>query len=204
MKKQQLAKIVSLLAASVLVLASCGNGDSSAYSVSTTTSAAEESSVQDTSSEAATTEASSETTTDASSDTDETSSQSDETSSQSDEKYSVVFTADDAVVIKADTTEGSLEDALNALKDSNALDFTGSQSEYGLYIESVNGRTADAAKNEYWAVYTTLTEIDGVSYSSAEYGTYDYNGTQCASASFGASGLPMVEGELYAIVLATY
>lgn len=197
MKKQQLAKIVSLLAASVLVLASCGNGDSSADSVSTTTSAAEESSVQDTSSEATTTEASSETTTDASSDTDET-------SSQSDEKYSVVFTADDAVVIKANTTDGSLEDALNALKDSNALDFTGSQSEYGLYIESVNGRTADADKNEYWAVYTTLTEIDGVSYSSAEYGTYDYDGTECASASFGASGLPMVEGNLYALVLATY
>lgn len=199
MKKQQLAKIVSLLAASVLVLASCGNGDSSADSVNSTTSAAvtEESSVQDSSSEATTTEASSETTT-------ETSSETEETSSQSDEKYSVVFTADDAVVIKANTTEGSLEDALNVLKDSNALDFTGSQSEYGLYIESVNGRTADADKNEYWAVYTTLTELDGVSYSSAEYGTYDYDGTQCASASFGASGLPMVEGNLYAVVLAAY
>lgn len=198
MKKQQLAKIVSLLAASVLVLASCGSGDSSTGSVSSTTSAAttEESSVQDTSSEATTTEASSETPDD--------SSEIEETSSQSDEKYSVVFTADDAVVIKANTTEGSLEDALNALKDSNALDFTGSQSEYGLYIESVNGKTADADKNEYWAVYTTLTEIDGVSYSSAEYGTYDYDGTECASASFGASGLPMVEGNLYAVVLATY
>ena len=198
MKKQQLAKIVSLLAASVLVLASCGNGDSSTDSTSSTTSTAvtEESVVQDTSSEATTAEASSETPDD--------SSEIEETSSQSDEKYSVVFTADDAVVIKANTTEGSLEDALNALKDSNALDFTGSQSEYGLYIESVNGKTADATKNEYWAVYTTLTEIDGVSYSSAEYGTYDYDGTQCASASFGASGLPMVEGNLYAVVLATY
>ncbi len=195
--KKQFAKIVSLLAASVLVLASCGNGDSSTDSTSSTTSTAvtEESVVQDTSSEATTAEVSSETS---------VSSSEEETSSQSDEKYSVVFTADDAVVIKASTTEGSLEDALNALKDSNALDFTGSQSEYGLYIESVNGRTADAAKNEYWAVYTTLTEIDGVSYSSAEYGTYDYDGTECASASFGASGLPMVEGELYAVVLAAY
>lgn len=200
MKKQQLAKIVSLLAASVLVLASCGNGDSSADSVNSTTSAAvtEESSVQDSSSEATTTDASSETT------TSDASSEAEETSSQSDEKYSLVFTAEDAVVIKANTTEGSLEDALNVLKDSNALDFTGSQSEYGLYIESVNGRTADADKNEYWAVYTTLTELDGVSYSSAEYGTYDYDGTQCASASFGASGLPMVEGNLYAVVLAAY
>ncbi len=200
MKKQQLAKIVSLLAASVLVLASCGNGDSSADSVNSTTSAAvtEESSVQDSSLEATTTDASSETT------TSDASSEAEETSSQSDEKYSLVFTAEDAVVIKANTTEGSLEDALNVLKDSNALDFTGSQSEYGLYIESVNGRTADADKNEYWAVYTTLTELDGVSYSSAEYGTYDYDGTQCASASFGASGLPMVEGNLYAVVLAAY
>ena len=199
MKKQQLAKIVSLLAASVLVLSSCGGGDSSADSVSSTTSVTtEESSVQDSSSEATTTDASSETT------TSDASSEAEETSSQSDEKYSLVFTAEDAVVIKANTTEGSLEDALNVLKDSNALDFTGSQSEYGLYIESVNGRTADADKNEYWAVYTTLTELDGVSYSSAEYSTYDYDGTQCASASFGASGLPMVEGNLYAVVLAAY
>ena len=198
MKKQQFAKIISLLAASVLVLSSCGGGDSSTNSVSSTTGAAvtEESAAQDTSSEAATTDASSE--------TPDTSSETNETSSQSDEKYSVVFTADDAVVIKANVTEGSLEDALNALKDSKALDFTGSQSEYGLFIEAVNGKTAVADKNEYWAVYTTLTELDGVSYSSAEYGTYDYDGTECASASFGASGLPMVEGELYAIVLATY
>ena len=197
--KKQFAKIVSLLAASVLVLSSCGGGDSSADSVSSTTSVTtEESSVQDSSSEATTTDASSETT------TSDASSEAEETSSQSDEKYSLVFTAEDAVVIKANTTEGSLEDALNVLKDSNALDFTGSQSEYGLYIESVNGRTADADKNEYWAVYTTLTELDGVSYSSAEYSTYDYDGTQCASASFGASGLPMVEGNLYAVVLAAY
>lgn len=198
MKKQQFAKIISLLAVSVLVLSSCGGGDSSTNSVSSTTGAAvtEESAAQDTSSEAATTDASSE--------TPDTSSEANETSSQSDEKYSVVFTADDAVVIKANVTEGSLEDALNALKDSKALDFTGSQSEYGLFIEAVNGKTAVADKNEYWAVYTTLTELDGVSYSSAEYGTYDYDGTECASASFGASGLPMVEGELYAIVLTTY
>ncbi len=198
MKKQQFAKIISLLAVSVLVLSSCGGGDSSTNSVSSTTGAAvtEESAAQDTSSEAATTDASSE--------TPDTSSEANETSSQSDEKYSVVFTADDAVVIKANVTEGSLEDALNALKDSKALDFTGSQSEYGLFIEAVNGKTAVADKNEYWAVYTTLTELDGVSYSSAEYGTYDYDGTECASASFGASGLPMVDGELYAIVLATY
>ena len=105
------------------------------------------------------------------------------------------------VVIEATATDGSLEDALKALSDAGELTFGGADGDYGFYLTSVNGREADASAGEYWAIYTTLGEYDSVAYSNAEYGTYTYNGKALASASYGISGLPLVEGELYAIVL---
>lgn len=116
----------------------------------------------------------------------------------------VVESTDDYVVIEAGTTGGSLEDALKALSDAGELTYDGSESEYGYYLTSVNGREADASANEYWAIYTTLGVYDGVEYSNPEYGTYNYMLTPCSSASYGVSGLPMVEGELYVIVLESY
>lgn len=108
------------------------------------------------------------------------------------------------VVIQANTTSGSMQDAMSKFKEAGKLTYEGSESEYGFYLTSVNGYTPDASKNEFWAVYTTLGEYKGVTYSSAEYGTYDYQGTSCASASYGISGLPMVEGYLYILTISTY
>ena len=108
------------------------------------------------------------------------------------------------VVIQANTTNGSMQDAMAKFKEEGKLTYEGSESEYGFYLTSVNGYTPDASKNEFWAVYTTLGEYGGVTYSSAEYGTYDYQGTPCASASYGISGLPMVEGYLYILTISTH
>ncbi len=116
----------------------------------------------------------------------------------------VAESGETAVVIKANADGGSLEEALNALKDAGELDYQGSTGEYGLFIESVNGRAANAENNEYWAVYTTLGEADGTVYSSSEYGTYEFDGKTLASASYGVSGLPVVAGEYYALVLESY
>ena len=116
----------------------------------------------------------------------------------------VVYSDENAVVISASETSGTLYDLLSELQDSGSLSFSGTDGDYGFFIESVNSRSADASKNEYWAVYTTLSELDGVSYSSSDFGTYDYDGTALASASYGVSGLPAVEGELYALVLSSY
>ena len=113
----------------------------------------------------------------------------------------VVFSDETSVVIECTEDGGTLEDALSALSEAGELSYEGSQSEYGLYI---NGRTADEAAGEYWAIYTTLGEADGVVYSSADYGTYEYDGKTCASASYGASGLPMVKGEIYVITLGKF
>lgn len=108
------------------------------------------------------------------------------------------------VVIEASSTGGSLEEAMSALKEAGALTYEGSESEYGFYLTSVNEYTPDAEKNEYWAIYTTLGEYEGVEYSNGEYGTYDYNGKTCSSASYGISGIPLVEGEIYVLAIAAY
>ena len=103
-----------------------------------------------------------------------------------------------------ETEDGkSMYDALVALQADGRLTFDGSESTYGFYITSVNGI---AATNEnYWVVYTTLGTYEGVSYSDATWGTIEHsdapgNTYTLASASYGVSGLPLVEGELYALV----
>ena len=112
--------------------------------------------------------------------------------------------SDKRVVIEANSTGGSLEEAMSQLKEEGTLTYEGSESEYGFYLTSVNGYTPDAENNEYWAIYTTLGEYDGVEYSNSEYGTYDYDGKTCASASYGISGIPMVAGEIYVLVVESY
>lgn len=120
--------------------------------------------------------------------------------------YELLESGERIVAVKASETneQVSLFDVLLRLREEGEIEFTYSDSEYGAYILSVNGYTPDVSKNEYWAVYTTLGEYKEVSYSSAEYGTYDYNGTACASASYGVSGLPMVEGNVYLLAIGTY
>ena len=113
--------------------------------------------------------------------------------------------ASDAERVVIEVTEGdtskSLYDALTVFQEEEKLTFSGSESEYGYYITSVNGVAGTAG--HYWAVYTTLGTLDGASYSDAQWGTFEYEGKTLASASYGVSGLPLVEGEYYALVWTT-
>lgn len=104
------------------------------------------------------------------------------------------------VVVRANAGDGtqSLYSVLEAMQKENKLTFAGSESEYGYYITSVN--SVEATDDHYWAVYTTLDTLDGTSYSDAQWGTWEYEGNTLASASYGVSGLPMIEGEYYALV----
>ena len=116
----------------------------------------------------------------------------------------VIEGSDNFVIIKANSTGGSLEEAMSSLKEEGFLTYESSNGEYGSYLISVNGYVPDEAANEYWAIYTTLGEYEGVEYSNSEYGTYDYDGKTCASASYGISGLPMVNGEIYVLAVESY
>lgn len=110
----------------------------------------------------------------------------------------------DCVVIAAGKNDAlySLYDALSAFRDAGELTFAGSEGEFGFYLTSLNGR--EMAADRYWAVYTTLGMLDGTAYSDAAWGTWEYGESSLASASYGVSGLPLVEGELYALVWETY
>lgn len=121
-----------------------------------------------------------------------------------DAKVKLIKNNEKLVVIEAIASGGSLEDALKELKDDGKLDYEGSTGEYGFYLTSINGYTPDASKNEFWAIYTTLGEHEGVSYSNAEYGVYEYDGKMCASASYGVSGMPLLDGEIYILAISAY
>lgn len=111
--------------------------------------------------------------------------------------------SDTFVVIEATADGGSLADALKSLKAAGLLDYESETGQYGESITSINGRPLNATAHEYGAIYTTLTERDGVIYSNAEY-THEYDGKTLNYANFGISGLPLYKGELYMIVLATW
>lgn len=118
----------------------------------------------------------------------------------------ILESGSNTVVIRSVKTDNSvsLADVLLSLKESGKLDLEGQNGDMGFYITSVNGYSPDASKNEFWAVYTTLENYEGVAYSDAALGTFEYGGKRLGSASFGVSGLPMVEGELYVITISTY
>lgn len=117
-----------------------------------------------------------------------------------DAEFRLVANDETCVVIAADKsdTDRSLYDALAFFATSGEISMDGSESEYGFYLTSLNGR--EATDEYYWAVYTTLGILDGVEYSNAAWGTWEYGGETLASASYGVSGLPLIEGELYALV----
>ena len=121
-----------------------------------------------------------------------------------DAKVKLLKNDETLVVIEAVETGGSLEDALKELKADGKLDYEGSTSDYGFYLISINGYTPDSSKNEFWAIYTTLVEYDGVIYSSAEFGTYEWDNKILSSASYGVSGLPLIAGEIYILTISTY
>ena len=93
-------------------------------------------------------------------------------------KIVYVFTADSEVMTI--TEKSSMYDYMCALKDDGFLSFEGSDGDYGFYVTSVMGVTSkvvSSTANSYsgwdWAVYTTVTELDGVIYSGDESTTID-------------------------------
>ena len=97
----------------------------------------------------------------------------------------------------------TLYDYMEALETKGEIEVEATDGAYGKYITAVGGveeRYEGTNAMYYWAVYTDLGELDGVTYSSPEYGTYENGEKTLNSASYGVSGLPAVEGYTYALV----
>lgn len=115
-----------------------------------------------------------------------------------------VFTASQDVMTIGENT--SVKDYMDALKADGRIVYEGSDGDYGFYLTSVlglSGRAEHSDAHSYsgydWAVYTTLTSIDDVIYSTDE-SVFTYNGVALYKASYGVSGIPCVAGQTYALV----
>ena len=84
----------------------------------------------------------------------------------------------------------TLKDCMDDLKTRGELDFTEQDSEFGAFINSVNGIANTSST--YWMLYT-----DDAENSNDAWGTIEYDGTTYASASLGASSLVIAKGCIY-------
>lgn len=84
--------------------------------------------------------------------------------------------------------------ALTKLKEEGLIEFVVTESVYGSYITSINGKQEVSSGNSgySWMLYTSDTEL-----SITEFGTVEYDGVEYGQASLGASSLVVKEGHLY-------
>lgn len=104
----------------------------------------------------------------------------------------VVFTAPEGIATD------SLKAYLDGLAAAGEITYTIKDG----MITSLNGteNMSGVSSGSFWMLYSDLTELDGVTYADPTFGTYTYAGEQLASCSYGAEGMPVVEGYTYAIV----
>ncbi len=119
-------------------------------------------------------------------------------------QFCLAYTATNEVLNITEQT--SLKDYIDALAQKGMIEFSGSKSTYGFYLESVYGITSkviSSTANGYegydWMIYTSLSTLDGVNYADTAT-SINYNGITLYLASYGADGLPVVEGYTYAFV----
>jgi hypothetical protein len=84
--------------------------------------------------------------------------------------------------------------ALTKLKEEGLIEFVVTESVYGSYITSINGKQEVSSGNSgySWMLYTSDTEL-----SITEFGTVEYDGVEYGQASLGASSLVVKSGHYY-------
>lgn len=122
-----------------------------------------------------------------------------------DDQPSFVFTATSDVLELNDGT--NVENYLNALKNKGEITLNGTNGSYGYYVTEINGykeeTAADGKSGKSWMIYTDLTTLDGVIYSTPDY-TVEYNGKKYNQATYSVSSLPCVENYTYILVLLSW
>lgn len=70
---------------------------------------------------------------------------------------------------------------VQAMEEAEGLEFSGSESQYGLTLEVINGETTDFNNGSYWAIYV-----------NGEYGNY------------GVDSQPVIDGDAYKLAYEVY
>lgn len=116
------------------------------------------------------------------------------------EKYTLEENTDELVVFIAPevSSDMSVKDYFDGLVEEGLITYTIADG----MVTSINGKENVSGTNsgDYWMFYADLTELDGVTYANAEWGTYEYEGKTLASCVYGVEELPVVEGYTYAAV----
>lgn len=106
----------------------------------------------------------------------------------------VYFTIDEKIM---PNVEGkTLKDYMDALVEKKELTYSGTDSQYGIMLDTINDLKADATKGEYWFLYSNDDE-----YSNEAWGTYVLNETTYKSTTLGASSLPIKMGKTYVFMV---
>jgi len=125
------------------------------------------------------------------------------------ENCGVTVKENNIVVIKAkqeifdmlDSNKQFLANYMELLKDANVLDYVAKEGSYGLFIETVNGVTANAA-SEYWRICTNDADYSS---PAGEWNTpVEIDGITYLSAALGVSSLPVKVGATYVLKLESY
>ena len=106
----------------------------------------------------------------------------------------IYFTIDEKLMKDAGCEK--LVDYMNALVDKKQLTYSAPVVGGYAMIVTINDRTADAAKQEYWFIYS-----DDEEYSNEEWGTFDLNGKTYKSTTLGITDLPIKAGKTYVFMI---
>ncbi len=121
----------------------------------------------------------------------------------------LVSATETQIVMEIEKTDGvaSAFDALKSLREQGKVVFEYSESEYGAYIHSINGKaeknletTATSSKGYAWTLYTSDADV---AYMDAGL-TITVGETVCGQSSMGASALKVKESCLYVWVYEYY
>lgn len=107
----------------------------------------------------------------------------------------IISQSENTIVIEIDSTDGkaTLTDVLKTLKSQGKLTYESTNSTYGEYIVSVNGKSevANGTEGYSWMIYTSDTEISDVNNS--------IENSQYFSAMLGMSSIIVKQGYRYVL-----
>ena len=102
----------------------------------------------------------------------------------------------DTLMTLTETT--TFADYLNALKANGELEFEAHDTEYGLFIDSIEG--VEPGANQYWEIFTNVEPDEITDWTDI----YELNDVTYYSASVGLSGILVQEGVVLMIKLGSW
>ena len=115
----------------------------------------------------------------------------------------IEYVTEDAIIMSIETTDGKATafDALKSLRNQDLISFDYTESSFGAYVTSINGKAGyslNTSKGYSWMLYTTDTD------SANEETTVTIDGVVLCQSALGASSLKVKAGEIYAWVFEYY